>query len=98
MKFCKIIAGEEGKRLLDAYFNLEKLLDYKSSNDGVDFLIFLYQLLPKDIRKNFFLFVKNRVQGYCSQCRLIKNHQSNFFEARTDRIAFILQNKYLDTQ
>ena len=98
VKFCVTIAGEEEKRVVDAYFNRKKLLEYKPTNDGADFLMFLYQLLPKEIRKNFFLFVKNQVKGTEAQSRLIKQHPSNFYTVRIDRIALSFKIKSKKTQ
>lgn len=90
-KFCKKTADGQEKKLLHAYFNQQKLNDYTPTKNGIDFLMFIYQILPQSIRKNFYLYVKNRVHDTALEKRLIKNHPSNFYHSRLNKIIQIMQ-------
>jgi hypothetical protein len=93
VKFCLTIAENEEKKLVHAYFKEKKTIGYNPSRSGIDFLMFLYQLLPKEIRKNFYQYVESQVQNHSLKSRLIKVHPINYYETKIERIVFLLQNK-----
>lgn len=89
--FCSHIASKEEKNLIDSYFNNKKSKDYTPTKNGVDTLMLLCHLLPKDIRKNFFLFVKNKMEGKKYTNRLIRGKPTPFYMKRINKILSKLQ-------
>jgi len=90
-KFCSHIAGKEEKKLIDSYFDNKKSIDYTPTKNGVDTLMLLCHLLPKDIRKNFFLFVENKMEGKGHTDRLIRGKPTPFYMKRINKILSRLQ-------
>jgi len=89
--FCSHIASKEEKNLIDSYFNNKKSKNYTPTKNGVDTLMLLCHLLPKNKRKNFFLFVKNKMEGKEYTSRLIKGKPTLFYMKRINKILSILQ-------
>ena len=85
-KFCLTIASDEEKKLVNNYLNNKKATKYKPTKSGVDILMLLCFLFPKEIRKNFFLYVKNRVQGKEYQSRVTREKPMPFYVKRLHKI------------
>lgn len=80
------IASDEEKELVNNYFNKEKSTEYTPTKNGVDVLMLICFLLPKELRKNFFLYVKNRMEGTEYQSRVVKNKPTPFYVKRIHKI------------
>jgi len=85
-KFCLTIASDEEKKLVNNYFNKKKSTEYTPTKNGIDVLMLLCFLLPKEIRKNFFLYVKNKVKDKKYQSRVVRNKPTPFYVKRIHKI------------
>jgi len=90
-KFCSYIASGQERMLMDSYFNLKKSKEYTPTRDGLESLMVLRHLLPKDIRNNFSLFVKNKVKNKGMKSKFYKDKSLAFY---SKRINMIIENRY----
>jgi len=84
--FCLTIASNEERKLVRNYFNKTKAIAYTPTKNGVDTLMLLCFLLPKDMRKNFFLYVKNRMEGKEYKSRVTRKRTTPFYIKRLHKI------------
>lgn len=90
-KFCLTIASDEEKKLVNNYLNGKKSTEYTPTKSGVDTLMFLCYLFPKKMRRDFFLYVKNRMQGKEYQSRATRKRPMPFYVKRLHKIIDKLQ-------
>jgi len=86
VKFCLTIASNEEKKLVNHYFNKKKSTKYTPTKNGVDALMLLCFLFPKELRKNFFLYVKNRIEDKKYQSKITRNKPTPFYVKRIHQI------------
>ena len=84
--FCAVIATEQEKTLIHNYFNMKKAQEYTPTKNGVAVLMLLCFLLPKHLRKDFFLHVKDRMKKKNYQSKLNRNKPTAFYTKRINKI------------
>ncbi len=93
-KFCLTIASDEEKELVNNYLNKKKSTKYTPTKNGIDVLMLLCFLLPKEIRKNFFLYVKNKVKDKKYQLKVNRNKPIAFYVKRIHKIIDKRRSQY----
>ena len=92
VKLCGVIGSDSDRILLYRYTYNLKALPCEMDAKSINLFMLVHRLLPKERKKNFYLYIKNRATNKSILKKFVTNKQNHFFYDVLNQIVVIHQN------